>query len=251
MKLDSIFKALDVNTISDIETLSTYFMISNNTDLNTEYKQYNEKINNRLLLNDNGNSSSQSSLRPGSGRNRSRSHTISYGMASTKKLDDSMGDDKSESDIDKITSLKNKRYSFDTVGSLSSNPNDDKKSNSSIQGNHLINVSKNSSNSSINNQNDDYGLIDPSDTMLVIKKFLRDQKRNKIIDQLASSNDELLNEDDFEKKLEIIDKNKKKNRNSSLSSKAYEQIQKDYWERMTNIIDDKRYRLWKVLILDI
>jgi len=248
MKLDSIFKALDVNTISDIETLSTYFMISNNTDLNTEYKQYNEKINNRLLLNDNGNSSSQSSLRPGSGRNRSRSHTISYGMASTKKLDDSMGDDKSESDIDKITSLKNKRYSFDTVGSLSSNPNDDKKSNSSIQGNHLINVSKNSSNSSINNQNDDYGLIDPSDTMLVIKKFLRDQKRNKIIDQLASSNDELLNEDDFEKKLEIIDKNKKKNRNSSLSSKAYEQIQKDYWERMTNIIDDKRYRLWKIVL---
>lgn len=245
MKLDSIFKALDVNTIQDIETLGTYFIASNNTDLNSEYKQYNEKINNKLHSSENGNNSSQTqnSLRPGSSRTRTRSHTVTHGVMNAKKIstiDDIIREDKSESEIDKMTLIKNKKYSLDTNDSLSSNAN------SSIHGSHTTNTSKNSSNTSINNQReDDYGLIDPSDTMVVIKRFLRDQKRNKLSDQLSSST-ELLNDDDFEKKLENIDKNKKKKKNNKLSSKAYEQIQKDYWERMTNIIDDKRYRLWKV-----
>ncbi|ORX54721.1 hypothetical protein BCR36DRAFT_282870, partial [Piromyces finnis] len=144
MKLDSIFKALNVNTFQDIETLATYFMENNNINLNSEYKQYNEKINNKLQLVENGNA---------------------------------------------------------------------------------------------------------SDTVIVIKRFLHDQKRNRLIDQISESNNNNLldDDDDFEKKLENIDKKKKNNQDNKLSNKAYEQIQKDYWERMTNIIDDKRYRLWKIV----
>jgi len=227
MKLDSIFKALDVNTIQDIEVLGTYFIASNNTDLNPEYKQYNEKINSKLE-NGNSNSQVQNSLRPGS-RSKIRRYTINNSRR-ISTIDDTIKDDD-------MKLLKNKRYSCDANGIIGSN--------------HGINTSKNSSIASISYQNnqkeDDYGLIDPSDTMVVIKKFLRDQKRNKLSDQLSSS-DEVLNDDDFEKKLDSIDKNKNKNKNNKLSSKAYEQIQKDYWERMTNIIDDKRYRLWKIVL---
>ncbi|OUM65489.1 hypothetical protein PIROE2DRAFT_35114, partial [Piromyces sp. E2] len=130
MKLDSIFKALDVNTIQDIETLATYFMASNNVDLNSEYKQYIDNINNKLQSIEGGGSSNQNSLKHNS-RIRTRSHTVSQNMNKKK-----------------------------------------------------------------------------------------------------SNNDE--------NSINETEKNK-------LSNKAYEQIQKDYWERMTNIIDDKRYRLWKVV----
>jgi len=271
MKLDSIFKALDINTIQDIETLATYFIASNNTDLNSEYKQYNEKINGKLQSME-YNLSSQNSLKHGS-RMRMRSHTISQGM---KRM--SISEDKNTTDSENKVRTRFRSHTISqgltnigenlfegnkaegdilgTTPSFSSTNkfgvNDDKRLNSSIPGgssNNTIN-SKTSSNNSINNQKEeDFGLIDPSDTMVVIKRFLRDQKRNKLIDQISgTSENDLLDDDDFEKKLESIDKNKKKNQDNKLSNKAYEQIQKDYWERMTNIIDDKRYRLWKIVL---
>ncbi|ORX85390.1 hypothetical protein BCR32DRAFT_93378 [Anaeromyces robustus] len=246
MKLDSIFKALDVNTIQDIETLSTYFMACNNTDLNQDYKQYNDKINNKIQSIDNNLNSN--TLR--SGKNRIRSHTVSHGFAYNRKLsnfDESINNgNNSDNEINK------KRLSLDM--SMNKNIPEDKKINSPVQNNQNSTISKNSSNTSINNQKDkekedDFGLIDASDTMVVIKRFLHDQKRNKLNDQLSStSENDLLNDDDFEKKIEIIEKKKKNNKNNKLSNKAYEQIQKDYWERMTNIIDEKQYRIWKVYI---
>jgi len=262
MKLDSIFKALDVNTIQDIETLTPYFIASNNTNINSEYEQYNEKINNKLQMMED-NLSSQNLLKHGS-RTRVRSHTISQGM---KRMSI---DDRSSNDFDNKTRTRFRSHTItqgltnidenpygrnhnqeDLLGTtpsfISTNKfitNDEKLSN-----NNTVNNSKTSSNNSINNQKeDDFGLIDPSDTMIVIKKFLHDQKRNKLIDQISGTGEnELLDDEDFEKRLENVDQNKKKNKNNKLSSKAYEQIQKDYWERMTNIIDDKRYRLWKVV----
>jgi len=214
MKLDSIFKALDVNTIQDIEVLGTYFMVNNNNDLN------NEKNSTKSHPTENG-----SSVRLGSGKNRKRSHTVSHGPTSPKKpfnIDDSISENRSESDIEGMSLIKNKKYSLDITGSMSSNPNDDKKSNSSICDSRTMNKSKNSSNTSMSNQKeDDYGLIDPSETMIVIKKFLRDQKRNKLLDQMTTTNnDDLLNDDEFEKKLENLDNNKNKNKNNKLSSKA-------------------------------
>ena len=240
MKLDSIFKALDVNTIQDIEILGTYFMVNNNNDFN------NEKNYSKSHSTENG-----SSVRLGSSKSRKRSHTVSHSPISPKKpfnIDDSISENKSESDFEGMSLIKNKKYSLEIMGSMSSNPNDDKRSNSSLYDSRTMNRRKNSSNTSMSNQReDDYGLIDPSETMIVIKKFLKDQKRNKLLDQMTTTNnDDQLNDDEFEKKIENLDNNKSKNKSNKLSNKAYEQIQKDYWERMNNIIDEKQYRLWKV-----
>lgn len=278
MKLDSIFKALDVNTIQDIETLATYFIASNNQDLNSEYKQNVEKINNKLQSLEGGGSSIQNSTKHGS-KNRARSHTVSQSTSRrTSNVDgnslndtdkkynknrfrshtitqgglsniseNNLGGNISNNDLLGTNSIN--KYGLDKNPSFSSNYNDDRLRKASIHDSHNTVNSKTSSNASINNQKEgeDFGLIDSSDTMIVIKRFLHDQKRNKLIDQIsATSENELLDDDDFEKKLESIDKKKKNNQNNKLSNKAYEQIQKDYWERMTNIIDDKRYRLWKV-----
>jgi len=262
MKLDSIFKALDINTIQDIETLATYFIASNNTDLNSEYKQYNEKINNKLQSMEN-NLSSQNSLKHGS-RMRMRSHTISQGM---KRM--SISEDKNTNDTDNKVRTRFRSHTItqglinigenpfevnkaegDTLGTTPSFTSTNKFGLNSIPVGSNNTINKTPSNNSINNQKEeDYDLIDPSDTMVVIKRFLHDQKRNKLIDQISgASENDLLDDDDFEKKLESIDKNKKKNQDNKLSNRAYEQIQKDYWERMTNIIDDKRYRLWKIVL---
>ncbi|KAG4091746.1 hypothetical protein H8356DRAFT_1430007 [Neocallimastix lanati (nom. inval.)] len=242
MKLDSIFKALDVNTIQDIEILGTYFMVNNNNDFN------NEKNYSKSHSTENG-----SSVRLGSSKSRKRSHTVSHSPISPKKpfnIDDSISENKSESDFEGMSLIKNKKYSLEIMGSMSSNPNDDKRSNSSLYDSRTMNRRKNSSNTSMSNQReDDYGLIDPSETMIVIKKFLKDQKRNKLLDQMTTTNnDDQLNDDEFEKKIENLDNNKSKNKSNKLSNKAYEQIQKDYWERMNNIIDEKQYRLWKIVL---
>ena len=73
MKLDSIFKTLDVNTIQDIETLATYFIANNNVNVN------NEKLNNnKLQLIDGGSSQIQT---PKHGARRSRRNTVSQGVS--------------------------------------------------------------------------------------------------------------------------------------------------------------------------